>query len=57
MANIFFDEGSQRSYIHAGYAEQLGLQPESYKRLPVSGFGGVVAKQSYSISTIGPSGI
>ena len=60
MANIFFDEGSQRSYIRAGFAEQLGLKPESYERLSVSGFGGVVTKQNYCVSTIGletPSGI
>ena len=27
VANIFFDEGSQRSYIRAGFAEKLGLKP------------------------------
>ena len=60
IANIFFDEGSQRSYIRAGFAEQLGLKPESYERLSVSGFGGVVTKHNYCNSTIGletPSGI
>ena len=38
----------------------MGLKPESYERLSVSGFGGVVTKQNYCVSTIGletPSGI
>ena len=38
----------------------MGLTLESYEPLSVSGFGGVVAKQNYCVSTIGletPSGI
>ena len=59
-ANILFDEGSQRSYIRADFAKQLGLQPDSYKFLSISSFGGAVTKQNYCVSTIGlktPSGI
>ena len=60
IANVFFDEGSQRSYIRAGFAKQLGLKPESYELLSVSSFGGHVTNQNYSVTTIGldtPSGI
>ena len=60
IANIFFDEGSQRSYIRAGFANELGLKPESYELLSVSSFGGNVTKQNYPVTTIGldtPSGI
>ena len=60
LANVFFDEGSQRSYIRAGFAKQFGLKPESYELLSVSSFGGHVTKQNYSVTTIGldtPSGI
>ena len=39
IANIFFDEGSQRSYFRAGFANELRLKPESYERLSVSSFG------------------
>ena len=38
----------------------MGLKPESYECLSVSGIGGVVTKQNYCVSTIGletPSGI
>ena len=45
IANVFFDEGSQRSYIRAGFAKQLGLKPESYELLSVSSFGRHVTKQ------------
>ena len=60
IANVFFDEGSQRSYIRAGFANKLGLKPESYDLLSVSSFGGYVTQQNYSLSTIGidtPTGI
>ena len=53
ISNIFFNEGSQRSYIHARFAEQLGLQPDLYKCLSISGFGGVVTKHNYCVSMIG----
>ena len=59
-ANIFFDEGSQRSYVRAEFAEKLGLKPVSYERLSVSSFGGAVTTHNYCVSTIGletPSGI
>ena len=60
LANVFFEEASQRSYIRVGFAMQLGLKPESYELLSVSSFGGQVKKQKYSLTTIGldtPSGI
>ena len=53
VANILFDEGSQCSYIRAGFAEQLGLKSQSYKRLSVSGFEGVVIKHNNCVATIG----
>eukprot|EP00794_Sanderia_malayensis_P016461 gene16461-biopygen12132 len=46
-ANIFFDEGSQCSYVSAEFANQLGLNPESYELLSVSGFGGTITKRNY----------
>ena len=52
-ANIFFDEGSQRSYIRTEFANQLGLTPDSYELLSVSGFGGSVTKHNYGVSTVG----
>eukprot|EP00794_Sanderia_malayensis_P018328 gene18328-biopygen12271 len=52
-ANIFFDEGSQRSYVRAEFANQLGLNPESYELLSVSGFGGTITKRNYGVSTLG----
>ena len=52
-ANIFFDEGSQRGYVRKSFANQLGLAPESYEPLSVSGFGGTVMTQNYGVSTIG----
>ena len=52
-ANIFFDEGSQRSYVRKGFANQLGLAPESCEPLSVSGFGATIMTQNYGASTIG----
>ena len=47
IANIFFEEGSQRSYIRAGFANELGLKPESYELLSVSSFGGNVTSKLF----------
>eukprot|EP00795_Rhopilema_esculentum_P000542 gene542-biopygen7104 len=59
-ARIFFDEGSQRSYVRSGFASQLGLNPISCELLSVSGFGGTVTQHNYGVTEIGletPQGI
>ena len=59
-ARIFFDEGSQRSYVRSGFAAQLGLNSISCELLSVSGFGGTVAQHNYGVTEIGletPQGI
>ena len=60
MANIFFDEGSQRSYIRAGFAEQLGLKPESYNVFPFLVLEGSLPNKTIAFLRLGlklPSGI
>ena len=60
MARIFFDEGSQRSYVRTAFANKLNLAPTTYEYLTVHGFGGKVTEHSYGVTDIGletPSGI
>ena len=60
MARIFFDEGSQRSYVRTAFATQLELAPKKYEFLSVYGFGGKVSEHSYGVTDIGletPTGI
>ena len=60
MARIFFDEGSQRSYVPTAFATQLDLAPKKYEFLSVYGFGGKVLERSYGVTDIGletPTGI
>ena len=53
MARIFFDEGSQRSYVRTACASQLDLAPKKYECLSVYGFGGKVSEHSYRGTDIG----
>ena len=60
MARIFLDEGSQRSYVHTAFANELNLAPTTHDFLTVHGFGGKVTEHSYGVTDIGletPSGI
>jgi len=60
MARIFFDEGSQRSYIRTAFASKSDLAPKKYEFLSVYGFGGKISEHSYGVTDIGletPSGI
>ena len=60
MARIFFDEGSQRSYVRTAFANELDLTPNTHEFLSVHGFGGKVTEHSYGVTDIGletPSGI
>ena len=52
-ARIFFDEGSQHSYIHADFAFVLDLTPTSFETLSVCGFGGAVTEKWYGVTKIG----
>ena len=52
-ARIFFDEGSQRSYIRADFAAALDLTPKSFETLSVCGFGGTVTEKNYGVTKIG----
>ena len=59
-ARIFFDEGSQRSYIRTAFASDLNAIPTSYETLSVCSFGGSVTEKTYGITQIGletPTGI
>ena len=59
-ARLFFDEGSQRSYIRADFASALDLTPTSFETLSVCGFGGTVTEKRYGVTKIGlatPAGV
>ena len=59
-ARIFFDEGSQRSYIRAAFASALNVSPTSYETLSVCSFGGSITEKIYGVTKIGlktPTGI
>ena len=51
-ARLFFDEGSQRSYIRADFASALDLTPTSFETLSVCGFGGTVTEKRYGVTNI-----
>ena len=60
MARIFFDEGSQCSYVRTEFANELDLTPNTHEFLSVHGFGGKVTEHCYGVTDIGlqtPSGI
>ena len=53
MARIFFDEGSQCSYVRTAFANKLNLAPTTHEFLTVHGFGGKVTEHSYGVTDIG----
>ena len=53
MARIFFNEGSQRSYVCTTVANELDLAPNTHKFLSVHGCGGRVTEHSCGVTDIG----
>jgi len=51
-ARIFFDEGSQRSYIRTAFASALNVVPTSYETLSVCCFGASMTGKSFGVTTI-----
>ncbi len=45
-AKVFFNKGSQCSYVPTEFANQLSLTPKSDELLSVSGYGGTFRKQN-----------
>ena len=53
QANIFIDEGSQRSYITRHLAHSLEIIPYSKQEMIVHGFGGHSSRKTYDVARIG----